>query len=392
MITAKPRVSAIIPTYNYGQYLSRALDSILAQEGRSEQFEIEIIVVDDASTDATLEVVKRYPQVRYLRLPHRQGVSAARNAGIRASTGAYIAFLDADDTWLPCKLRVQIPLLVKHPEVGVVYSQSIRREAEEERLFPEASRAPSGRVFEAMLAYNFAVRCAALLVRREAFDKAGYFDESLITSEDNDMSLRLAFHFQFLFEPMAVTIYNISPNGSWVTRAASGGATDDYRRVIEKALQMLPDSRRYKKIREEAPIRVAMQTISPWVLVGELATARSKLLEALQEYPFSGRHAWVRFRVRWVAHQLLVNAASPLSEARDLCSQIEGVTGGGGGVRERRYTRWILAEIWADVFMSNDLRRRVGRRGAAYAAARALTYAPTNVLLALRMGRSLLKR
>ena len=84
MITAKPRVSAIIPTYNYGQYLSRALDSILAQEGLGEHFEIEIIVVDDASTDATLEVVKRYPQVRYLPLPHRQGVSAARNAGIRA--------------------------------------------------------------------------------------------------------------------------------------------------------------------------------------------------------------------------------------------------------------------------------------------------------------------
>jgi cellulose synthase/poly-beta-1,6-N-acetylglucosamine synthase-like glycosyltransferase len=390
--TDKPLVSAIIPTYNYGQYLSRALDSILAQEGRGEQFEIEIIVVDDASTDATSEVVQRYPQARYLRLPHRQGVSAARNAGIRASTGRYIAFLDADDTWLPCKLRVQVPLLLSHPEVGVVYSQSIRREAEEERLFPEASRAPSGRVFEAMLAYNFAVRCAALLVRREAFDTAGYFDETLVTSEDNDMSLRLAFHFRFLFEPVPVTIYNISPNGSWLTRAASGGATDDYRRVMEKALQMLPDSRRYKRIREETPIRVAMQTISPWVLVGELTRARAKLLEALREYPLSGRHAWVRYRVRWVTHQLLLKAASPLAEARELCTEIESATGGAGGLRGRRYTRWILAEIWADVFLSDALRRRVGRRSAAYAAARAISYAPANVGLAYRMGRALLKR
>src|SRR5258706_8352926 len=125
--TAKPSVSAIIATYNYGHHLSNALDSILALEGLGELFEVEIIVVDDASTDATPEIVQHYPQARYIRLPHRQGVAAARNAGIRASTGEYISFLDADDTWLPRKLRVQIPLLSAHPEVGVVYGQGIRR-------------------------------------------------------------------------------------------------------------------------------------------------------------------------------------------------------------------------------------------------------------------------
>jgi glycosyltransferase involved in cell wall biosynthesis len=388
---AKPLVSAIIPTYNYGQYLSRALDSILTQEGLGEQFEIEIIVVDDASTDATPEVVQRYPQVRYLRLAHRQGVSAARNAGIRASTGEYISFLDADDTWLPHKLRVQVPRLLTNPEVAVIYSQSIRREAGEERLFPDPSRAPSGRVFEAMLIYNFAVRCASLLIRREAFDRAGYFDESLVTSEDNDMSLRLAFHFQFLFEPGPVTIYNISPHGSWLTRVASGDATRDYARTMEKALQMLPDSPRYRKIREETPIRIAMQAISPWVLVGEFTEARTKLLEALRAYPSSGRHQWVRYRVKWVAHQLLLNSPSPLSEARDLCAQIKGVTLG-GGFKERRYLRWILAEIWADVLLSGALRSRVGSRGAAYAAVRAVTYAPMHVALMRRIGRGLLRR
>ena len=207
------------------------------------------------------------------------------------------------------------------------------------------------------------------------------------------MSLRLAFHFQFLFEPVAghhlqylSQWFMAYSRRDWRRRATTIAVSS------RRPCKCFPILRRYKKSGRRRRSESQCTTISPWVLVGELAQARAKLLEALQEYPLSGRLAWVRSRVRWVAHQLLVNAASPLSEARDLCSQIEGVTGGGGGVRERRYTRWILAEIWADVFMSNDLRRRVGRRGAAYAAARALTYAPTNVLLALRMGRSLLKR
>ena len=246
---AKPLVSAVIATYNYGQYLGRALDSILAQEGLGEQFEVEIIVVDDASTDATPEVVQRYPQVRYLRLPHRQGASGARNVGIRASTGEYVSFLDADDTWLPCKLRVQVPLLLSNPEVGVVYSQGIRRGEGEERLFPELSEAPSGYVFEAMLSYSFAVHGGCLLIRREAFDTAGYFDESLNTAEDLDLSFRLAFHFQFLFEPGPVMIYNVSLDGLWLSSAANGSAARDHGRVVERAVRMLP---RFSSLQENS--------------------------------------------------------------------------------------------------------------------------------------------
>lgn len=391
MNSARPLISAIIPTHNYGHCLSRALDSILAQEGLGEHFEVEIIVVDDASTDATAEVIRRYPQVRYLPLSHRQGVSAARNAGIHAGTGTYIAFLDADDTWLPCKLRVQVQLLQANPEIGVVYSQSIRREAWQDRLFPEASRAPSGRVFEAMVVYNFAAHCASLLIRREAFDKAGYFDESLVTSEDNDMALRLAFHFKFLFEPVPVSIYNISPNGSWLTHVESGGSAADYRRAIEKALPLLADSPRGNQIREEAPIRIALHAVSPWVLVGDLAKARAELLKALRAHPSCVRLAWVRSRIKWFSRQLLQKASSPLAEARDLCAQIEDAASG-GRASARWSTRWLLAEIWADVVLSEALRSRVGRRGAAYAAACAIAYAPSNLRLAVRMGRGLLKR
>jgi glycosyltransferase involved in cell wall biosynthesis len=391
MKTSKPLVTAIIPTYNHGDYVGRAMDSILTQQGRGELFEIEIFVVDDASTDATPEVMRRYPQVRYLRLPSRKGVSAAMNAGIRASSGQYVSILGADDTWLPHKLRLQIPLLTANPQVGVLYSQAIRRVAGEEELFPDASRAPSGWVFDAMLTYSFAGHFASLLVRRAAFDKAGYFDEDLITYEDYDMSLRLAFHFQFLFEPGPVTIYNLSTEGLWLTRATSGDATKDYARVIEKALQMAPRSDLHTRVVEEAPIRIALQAMSPFLLAGEFTQAWTRLLKVLQDFPSSGRHRWVRDSVRWVVRTRLSKVASPRVEARDLCAQIEAITRR-YGLKERRYMHWIMAEIWAELLLSDAARSRLTAQDAAYAAIRAVAYAPSHVALVRRIGHRLLRK
>ena len=391
LTTAKPLVSAIIATHNYGHYLSTALDSILVQEGLHHQFEVEIIVVDDASTDATAEVVQRYPEVRYLRHAHRQGVSAARNTGIRACKGEFVSFLDADDTWLPPKLRLQIPRLVSNPQAGVVYSQGIRHGAGDDAVFPPASNAPSGNVFEAMLDYNFAVHGGCLLIRREAFDKVGCFDESLRTAEDLDLAFRLAFHFQFLFEPAPVMIYNISPTGLWLTSAALGAAESDHARVVERALRMLPDSPRFKEMREEAPVRWAFHSMFPFVLIGQFPEARSRMLAALRANPSSGRYAWVRHRVKWATHKIIVHAASPRAEAHALCGEIESMLRD-ADFEGRRSLQWILAEIWADVFLSGPLRIRVGSKAAAYAALRAFKYAPSRAALAHRIGRTFLSR
>jgi glycosyltransferase involved in cell wall biosynthesis len=374
----KPLVSAIIPTYNHGLFLSRALDSLCAQEGVGKHFELEIIVVDDASSDATPEVVRRYDQVRYLRLSRRQGVSAAQNAGIRMSRGQYISVLGADDTWLPHKLRVQVPLLQAHPEVAVVYGQTLQRCNGKERLLPNVSSAPSGWVFEPMLLDSFAGHLASALIRREAFDKAGYFDERLITYEDYDLSLRLAFHFPFLFEPGAVSIYNLSPDGSWLTRAASGDASKDCARVIEKALQMLPVSVRYAKVRAEAPMRIAFAAASPFVAAGDLTRAWERFLVALQTYPASANRGWVRGSMKSLALERLSEAASPLPEARHLCAQIQAATLG-GGIVARLYIRWILADIWSQILLRPALRRRLSFHEAAYAAFCTLFYAPPRV-------------
>jgi cellulose synthase/poly-beta-1,6-N-acetylglucosamine synthase-like glycosyltransferase len=383
---SKPLVSGVIPTYNHGHCIANAIDSILTQEGAGELFDIETVVADDASTDGTEEVVRRFPGVRYLRLPRRQGVAAAQNAGIRQSTGKFISILGADDTWLAHKLRVQVPLLTANPQVGVLYGQVIQRSGGTDQLGPEVSRAPSGWVFEPMLRESFASHFASMLIRREAFDQAGYFDETLTTHEDYDLSLRLAFHFQFRFEPGPVTVYNLSPRGLWLSSTASGAGAKNHARVIEKALAMLPDSAANRKLRDEVPVRVAFGASTPFVLVGEFTHAWNVMLDALRTFPSSVQRPWVRQHIRWIAGKKLSRAASPLPEVRELCAQIEHATRKNPR-SDRHYIRLVLSDMWAEIVVLKAATVRLDAR--AYAGLRALTYAPSNLARVRYLGRVL---
>lgn len=279
---ARTLVTVIIATYNRAHCLPRALDSIYAQEGLGNLFELEVILVDDGSTDSTPEIIHRYHNLTYIRLLEHRGVSAAMNKGLRASRGSYITFLDDDDEWLPHKLRVQVPLMEAHPEVGVVYGQSLKRFGEKEWLIPDLRRAHSGQVFLAMLMDNFCGHHASILVRRSAFDIAGGFDESLLSYEDWDVSLRLAFHVKFLFNSGAVDVYNLSPNGLWLSRAASGTGADDARRVLEKNLQLLPDSNEYRQFKRKARSRLELDTS---IRLADPIQAWARVTAALRESP-----------------------------------------------------------------------------------------------------------
>ena len=110
--TGWPLVSVVVAVYNGGRYLSSALDSVFAQDYRP----LEVILVDDGSTDDTVEVARSYPEVRIL-CQSNQGVAAARNAGIAAAIGDFLAFVDADDLWALNKLAAQVGHLLAHPEV-----------------------------------------------------------------------------------------------------------------------------------------------------------------------------------------------------------------------------------------------------------------------------------
>ena len=286
---AKPLVTVIIATHNRAHCLSQALDSIYAQEGLGSLYELEVIVVDDASTDSTSEIICRYDNLKSIRLLEKRGISAAMNEGLRASRGSYITFLDDDDEWLPHKLRVQVPLMEAHPEVGVVYGQSLKRFGEQEWLIPDLTRARSGQVFLAMLMDNFCGHHASMLVRRSAFDSAGGFDETLLSYEDWDVSLRLAFHVKFLFNPGAVDVYNLSPNGLWLSRAASGTGADDARRVLEKNLQLLPDSAEYQEFKRKARLRLELDTS---VRIADPIQAWARVTAALRKFPGALDDEW----------------------------------------------------------------------------------------------------
>jgi glycosyltransferase involved in cell wall biosynthesis len=340
----KPLVSVIVPTRNRAHSLPRALDSIYGQEELGRLFDLEVIVVDDASTDTTPGVKDLYRNAKYIQLPERRGVSGAMNEGLRSSQGRYIGFLADDDEFLPHKLRIQVPLLESRSDVGVVYGQTRMRFGGKETLYPDENRAPSGRVFLPMLMDNFCGHHASFLARRSAFDTAGCFDESLPSYEDWDMSLRLAFHVAFLFVPGAVDIYNSSTDGLWLTRAASGAGAEDAARVIEKALRMLPDSARYSEMKQQCRARVALETATRIV---NLNQAWSRVLAALRNYPQFLGYEWARWAIYDVLEKSL-QAAPTVSAVLAICSQFKKATRDSSEA-DRRRVQETVEPIWKKI-------------------------------------------
>ncbi len=182
----QPLVSAIIPTFNRAAWVDEAIESVLAQDYPH----IELIVVDDGSTDTTPRIVQSYQAaVTFIRQP-RRGVSAARNHGVAASQGELIAFLDSDDLWLPDKIATQVALFQQRPELQACYTDEIwiRRGV---RVNPKhIHRKYSGWIFQQSLP-RCTISPSSIMLRRSLWDRLGGFDERLPACEDYDLWLRL---------------------------------------------------------------------------------------------------------------------------------------------------------------------------------------------------------
>jgi glycosyltransferase involved in cell wall biosynthesis len=199
-----PTISVIIPAYNVERWVSQTIKSVQQQTFS----DLEIIVIDDGSTDKTLEIIKDIRDHRLKVLSHEHaGVSVARNVGIAHSTCEFIAFLDADDLWTPDSLEPKLAGLHKYPTADVAYCWTLS--IDDQGTIIQPKRPPvfyEGNIYFKLLTHCF-FDCGSLLIRRRAIKSVGEFDPTLKYGEDLDYWLRLARHSSFVVIPRYQLLY-----------------------------------------------------------------------------------------------------------------------------------------------------------------------------------------
>ncbi len=204
---ARPLVSVVIPTYNYGAYVVQAIESVLAQDYEPK----EIIVADDGSTDSTSKVLGPYvDRVRVLRLTHA-GPGAARNAALHNANGEFVAFLDADDLWLAGKLTRQVEAMRQHPEVGLCHSlvEPFDERGRYEPWTPGPDELADGWCAERIFRIN-SIATSSTMIRRCALPAHGFY-EDMPTTQDYALWMEVLFSCHALFIPQILARYRGHP-------------------------------------------------------------------------------------------------------------------------------------------------------------------------------------
>ena len=290
-------ITVVIPSYNCERYIAQTLQGVLAQHVE----DLEVLVVDDGSSDGTEAIVRRHDsRVRWVPQANA-GVSRARNHGIELAHGRYVCLLDHDDWWFPHKLKRQLRAMEEHPEVGVVYSSwVVWRQPAPDAPFPEPA---SFRVddipddadpdFSGWVYHQFLLDCWMLtsttMFRREVLAQHGMFDESLPFSEDWDLWLRLARQVPFVRLRRPTTLYRMH------ARQGSGWHRPvDYRTalLLRNAAEHGLASRDGRAITQRQFDRQLAVYLADHAR-GELAAGRRR--NALRSYV----QAWRRDALRW---------------------------------------------------------------------------------------------
>ncbi len=230
-----PEVSVIVPTYNYAHFIEDCLKSIFAQTYN----DFEVIVVDDGSTDHTSKVLAAYRKDIHYIYQENKGLPAARNTGIKASKGKYLAFLDSDDLWLPEKLAEQVRIIREDSDMGIIFSDAnafqegtILRESilKEEKIC-------TGFCFQRLFMGNYLIM-PTVLIRKSCLTKSGLFDETLTAVEDYDLWLRIAAFFKIGFVDKILAMYRVHPSNMSKDFCR---LLDNEIRVIQKIIKMYPE-------------------------------------------------------------------------------------------------------------------------------------------------------
>jgi glycosyltransferase involved in cell wall biosynthesis len=274
-----PRVSAAIITHNRAHFLPGAISSVLDQT----YGDLELIVVDDGSTDGTEDAIAPYrDRIRYVRREH-SGKAAARNAAVQLADGDLIAFCDSDDLWYPDRLERQLSALDQSPQAGMVHGH-VDVVDERGRPLPEWTSEQRARFSAAhrehptyaSYAFNCCCLSSTILVRREVFEHVGLYDLDL-PIEDYDFYLRLVLEFDVLFlEGPALARYRAHENGTQTEVLGAGQI-----RTAEKHLALLerhPDIPDARIARRNFNLMIA-QT---WRVLGDRRRARAAAFRAMR--------------------------------------------------------------------------------------------------------------
>jgi glycosyltransferase involved in cell wall biosynthesis len=273
-----PKVSVIIPTHNRAHFLRGAILSVLNQTFQ----DFEIIVVDDASTDNTSEVVAAFndERIRFLRHDTNKGGSAARNTGILNSQCDYIAFLDDDDEWLPEKLGKQMDiLLASPPDVGGVYTGYVMVDRASGRVIDQRLPTKRGDLSKDLLISNCIGGTSSVLLRKNCLQKVGLFDENLPRSQDFDLWLRIANVFLFEYVPEPLYKYYIHEN-----RISTN--LD----VLSRGLEIVAKKYKDLPLSKTAYSKEYMSLGVMFCLAGNAKEGRKALVKSIKMAPFRIKH------------------------------------------------------------------------------------------------------
>lgn len=236
-----PLISVVIPVFNGEKTIKETIESVLKQTFT----DFEIIVINDGSQDATIEIISsiKDERIQVYSYPNA-GLAASRNRGIVCAAGEYIAFIDADDIWTSDKLEAQFNALQTNPNAAVAYSWTDYIDEYSQFLRKGSHITVNGDIYPHLLVIDFLENGSNPLILKQAFAEVGNFDESLTAAEDWDILLRLARRYHFVCVASPQILYRISGNSMSANVLRQESET---LKVIERAFNQAPDTLQYLK-------------------------------------------------------------------------------------------------------------------------------------------------
>ncbi|GBC96930.1 Putative glycosyltransferase EpsE [bacterium HR16] len=288
-----PLVSVVLTSYNHAVYLPQAIESALGQT----LGDIEIVAIDDASTDGSPEILQRYAdRIRVVLHETNRGTYATLNEGIALTGAPYIAILNSDDVWLPDKLQKQVAVMESDPRIGLVHTgfgvidaqgNPIEGNPRGIRFHPN----PQGDLLAELLTRNLFIT-SSVLFRRECIERCGRFEEHLFGMGDWDLWLRIAEHYSIGYVPEPLTLYRL--HGQNTMYQSERMLADDLWIHEERIRKRIPDLLRHDSWRMRRAIGVALAALG--VIYSRMERrdkAREAFLQSLRYHPWRLK-TWLR--------------------------------------------------------------------------------------------------